>query len=66
MTELRPIRTPEEHRAALAQIDQLMDAAEGSPEATELEVLAILVERYERGAFPIEVPSPIPETSIRA
>jgi HTH-type transcriptional regulator / antitoxin HigA len=65
MTMLRPIKTPEEHKAALARIDRLMDAEAGSPEATELEVLAILVERYERGAFPIEAPSPIDAIRFR-
>lgn len=65
MTALHPIKTPDEHRAALARIDQLMEAAEGSPEAAELEVLAILVERYERDAFPIEAPSPIDAIRFR-
>ena len=65
MTMLHPIRTPEQHRAALARVDQLMDAGEASPEAAELEVLAILVERYEREAFPIELPSPIDAIRFR-
>jgi HTH-type transcriptional regulator / antitoxin HigA len=65
MTPLHPIKTPEEHRAALTRIDQLMDAIEGTPEADELEVLAILVERYERHAFPIEAPSPIDAIRFR-
>lgn len=56
--DIRPIGTPEDHKAALARIDELMDAEEGTPEAAELEVLAILVDRYETEAFPIEVPSP--------
>jgi hypothetical protein len=34
-----------------------MDAHAGSPEAAELQALAILVERYERQAFPIDPPS---------
>src|SRR3546814_7425651 len=34
-----------------------MDAQEGTPEVAELEVLAILVERYEQEAFPIDPPS---------
>jgi HTH-type transcriptional regulator/antitoxin HigA len=55
------IKTPKDHKAALARIDQLMDVVDeaGSPEAIELEVLSILVERYEREAFPIDPPSPI-------
>ena len=62
---LHPIKSPDEHRIALARIDQLMDAGEGTPEAAELEVLAILVERYEREAFPIEAPSPIDAIRFR-
>jgi HTH-type transcriptional regulator / antitoxin HigA len=60
-----PIKTQEEHRAALTRIDRLMDAIEGTPEADELEVLAILVERYERHAFPIKAPSPIDAIRFR-
>jgi HTH-type transcriptional regulator/antitoxin HigA len=59
MTNLDPIETAAEHSAALARIDQLMDAAEGTEEIAELEALAILVEQYEREAFPSNPPSPI-------
>ena len=55
---LKPIKTARQHRAALKRIDRLMNARAGTPEAAELEVLAILVERYERHAFPIDPPSP--------
>lgn len=55
---LKAIKTPRQHRAALRRIDRLMEARPGSPAAAELEVLAILVERYEREAFPIDPPSP--------
>ena len=56
---LKPIKTRKDHKAALARIDALMDAAEGTREAAELEVLAILVERYEAQAFPIRLPTPL-------
>jgi HTH-type transcriptional regulator / antitoxin HigA len=62
---LQPIKTPADHKAALARIDELMEAEKGSLEAAELEVLAILVERYEREAFPIEPPSPIDAIRFR-
>lgn len=65
MTTVHPIKSPEEHRAALARIDQLMDAAEGTSESDELEVLAVLVDRYERAAFPIDPPSPIDAIRFR-
>jgi HTH-type transcriptional regulator/antitoxin HigA len=62
---IKAIKTTDEHRAALARIDQLMDADEDTAEATELEVLAILVERYETEAFPVEMPSPLDAIHFR-
>ena len=55
--DIRPIKTAEDHARALERIDALMDAEEGSEEAAELEVRAILVEQYERTAFPIDLPT---------
>lgn len=62
---INPIKTAGDHRAALARIDQLMDAGADTPEAAELEVLAILVQRYERETFPIDPPSPIDAIRFR-
>jgi HTH-type transcriptional regulator/antitoxin HigA len=56
---LKPIRTKREHRAALAEIEALWSAKDGTPEADRLEVLSILVERYESEHFPIPDPDPI-------
>lgn len=50
---MKPIRDHTEYEAALARIDALMSASEGSPEADELEVLAILVEKFEEEHYPI-------------
>ena len=63
--DIRPIKTPEDHRIALARIDALMDAETGTPEVAELEVLAILVERYEQDAFPIDPPSALDAIRFR-
>lgn len=57
--ELKPIRTETEYRDALAEIEQLWNAPEGSPEADRLEILALLVEAYEKAHFPIEPPDPV-------
>jgi len=57
--ELKPIRTKTEHKAALREIEALMDAAPGSLKADKLEVLAILVEQYEAKHYPIPAPDPI-------
>lgn len=54
--ELRPIRTDEDHRAALAEIEGLWNTPDGTPEADRLEELAMLVEAYEQAHYPIAAP----------
>ena len=51
---IRPIRTDEDHRAALAEIDACWGAPEGSEEGDRLEVLVALVELYEAKRWPVE------------
>ncbi len=43
----------------MLRIDVLMDAEPGTEEGDELDVLATLVEAYERNNFPIESPDPV-------
>jgi HTH-type transcriptional regulator/antitoxin HigA len=57
--ELRPIRTKREYQAALKQAEALWDAPPGTPGADRLEVIALLIEAYERKHYPIEAPDPI-------
>jgi HTH-type transcriptional regulator/antitoxin HigA len=52
--EIRPIRTDEDHRAALAEIESLWDAEEGTEASDKLDVLVTLVEAYEAKRWPIE------------
>jgi HTH-type transcriptional regulator / antitoxin HigA len=52
--DIRPIRTDQDHRAALAEIDACWGAAEGTEEGDKLEVLVALVESYEARRWPIE------------
>jgi HTH-type transcriptional regulator/antitoxin HigA len=52
--EIRPIRTDEDHRAALAEIDGYWGAPEGTEEADKLDVLLALVEIYEEKRWPID------------
>lgn len=53
------IKSESDYWETLARVDELMDAEEGMPEGDELEVLAMLVELYEKIAFPIGFPDPI-------
>jgi len=51
---IRPIRTDEDHRAALAEIEACWGAPEGTEEGDELDVLLALVELYEAKRWPID------------
>ena len=57
--DLRPVRTKKDYQAALAEIDALWDAPAKSAGADRLDLLAVLVEQYERQHFPIADPDPI-------
>lgn len=57
--QIRPIKTKADHRAALKEIERLMDAKPGTPAGDRLEILATLVDHYESKHEPIEPPDPI-------
>jgi HTH-type transcriptional regulator/antitoxin HigA len=52
---IRSIKTDANHRAALAEIEGLWGAEEGTPQGDRLDVLATLVEAYEERGWPIGV-----------
>lgn len=54
--EIKPIRSDDDHKAALAEIDKLMESQPGTPEGDRMEVLVTLVEAYEAKNFPISEP----------
>lgn len=53
--EIRVIRTDEDHRAALQAIEELWNAEPGTEDGDKLELLSILVERYENTRWPTDV-----------
>ena len=57
--DIRPIRTDEDHAAAVREIAVLWGAAPGTPEAERLDVLATLVDAYEDRRWPIPEVDPI-------
>jgi HTH-type transcriptional regulator/antitoxin HigA len=54
-----PVRTEEDHDAAVARIAQRMGARPGTAASDELEVLVTLVDAYEAKHFPIATPDPV-------
>ena len=59
MQPIRPIRNEADYELALQEIDRCLDAASGSPERDQLEVLTVLVDDYEAKHHPISPPEPI-------
>jgi HTH-type transcriptional regulator/antitoxin HigA len=53
------IRNDAELKRALGRIEQLMDAQAGSAEGEELEIWAMLVERYEDAVVPMDELDPV-------
>lgn len=56
---IKPIHTEADYQMALAQIEAVWDAPDGSEAAEQLEVLSMLVEAYEKEHFAIAAPDPI-------
>lgn len=62
--ELKPIRTDDDHRTAVREIEALWGAPEDSAEGDRLDVLATLVDAYENQRWPM--PSRDPVEAIEA
>src|ERR1700733_4411010 len=65
--EIRVIRSKEEHQKALNEVERLVlkDPATQTAEGDRLELLALLIEDYEKKAFPIDTPDPIEAIEFR-
>lgn len=62
---IKPIKTKKDYNQAMEQLEGLFDAKKGSPEGDELEVLSILIEKYEDKHFPVGLPDPIEAIKFR-
>ena len=62
---LRPIKTEKDHSRALKEIEELWGAKEGTPEGDRLDVLATLVEAYERAHHFMDTPDPLDAIRFR-
>jgi HTH-type transcriptional regulator / antitoxin HigA len=63
--EIKPIRTRADYRAALKEIETLMSARAGTPEGERLDVLATLVEAYEKKFYRLDLPDPVEAIKFR-
>jgi len=63
--QIKPIKTEEDYHQALKRLEVIFDAKKGTKEGDELEILGILLEKYEAENFPIDLPDPIEAIKFR-
>jgi HTH-type transcriptional regulator / antitoxin HigA len=63
--EIKPIKNAADYDRALRRVEDLWDSPKGSPRGDELDVLATLIEAYERQRYPIDLPDPIEAIKFR-
>src|SRR6266436_6088688 len=55
-----------DYERALRRVEELWNASAGSTESDELDILATLIEAYERKRYPVELPDPIEAIKLRS
>jgi HTH-type transcriptional regulator / antitoxin HigA len=62
---VKPIKTKKDHNQALERLEKIFNAKKNSAEGDELEVLSILIDKYENENFPIGLPDPVEAIKFR-
>ena len=62
---IKLIKTESDYRNALNRLEQVFDAKIGTPESDEADMLALIVDEYEKKNYAIEAPDPIEAIKIR-
>ncbi|MDP3462760.1 MAG: hypothetical protein Q8S18_08240 [Bacteroidales bacterium] len=62
---IKLIKTESDYQQALKRLEVIFDAAIGSPESDEADVLGLMIDDYEKKHYPIEAPDPIEAIKIR-
>lgn len=63
--KILPIRNEKDYQKTLGRLEDIFDAKKGTEEGDELEILSILIDRYENENFPIDMPDPIEAIKFR-
>ena len=63
--EVRPIRSPADYKAALAEVERLWGANLGTSDGDRLDILATLIDVYEADHYPMDPPDPIEAIKFR-
>jgi HTH-type transcriptional regulator/antitoxin HigA len=62
---IKPVRTKNSYQNTLSRLEVIFDARPETKEGDELEILSILIEKYENEHFPIDLPYPVEAIKFR-
>lgn len=62
---IKPIKTKKDYEQAMLRLEKLFDAKKGTQKGDELEIISLLVEKYENEHFPIDLPDPVEAIKFR-
>jgi HTH-type transcriptional regulator / antitoxin HigA len=57
--DIKPIKKERDYEAALRRVESLWNSPKGSAGSDEMDVLATLIEAYEREHYPVDMPDPV-------
>jgi HTH-type transcriptional regulator/antitoxin HigA len=63
--DVKPIRSEADYEAAMAEVETLWGAANGTPEGDRLDVLTTLIDAYEAKHYPMDPPNPVEAMRFR-
>ncbi|MEO9257891.1 MAG: helix-turn-helix domain-containing protein [Crocinitomicaceae bacterium] len=63
--KITPIKNEKDYEKALERLEAIFDSKNGTKEGDELEILSILIDKYENENFPIGFPDPIEAIKFR-
>jgi HTH-type transcriptional regulator/antitoxin HigA len=62
---IKPIKSNSDYQKALKRLEVIFDAAIGTQESDEADLLGLMIDDYEKKNYPIEAPDPIEAIKIR-
>jgi HTH-type transcriptional regulator/antitoxin HigA len=62
---IKPIKNNNDYKKALSRIEKIWNAKEGTKTSDELEILSVLIEKYEEDRFALLPPDPIEAIKFR-
>jgi HTH-type transcriptional regulator / antitoxin HigA len=63
--EIKLIKTEADYQSAMKRLEEVFDAAVGTPESDEADILGLLLDEYEQKFYPVDAPDPIEAIKIR-